>query len=209
MADIISTLTSFSLEEAYVVLEPLAIFIIGMAIYSIFIFKLYKLAATRDIFEKRERYKKFKEGIKSKTQYTGGKRILLHIVEYIFFYPFIIFFFFAFFFILLVFLSRSTDISSLLLVAMAVGGAIRVTSYYSEDLSKDLAKMLPFALLAIFLVDISFFSFSASFDVLKGAIFNEAIIIPLIYYLSFIILLEFILRILYFIFGSSPEPFEQ
>jgi hypothetical protein len=39
------------------------------------------------------------------------------------------------------------------LIATAVVGAIRILSYWTEELSRDVAKMLPFAVLGVFLVD--------------------------------------------------------
>ena len=75
---------------------------------------------------------------------------------------------------------------------MAVLSAIRITAYYNEDLSRDLSKILPFALLAVFLIDLSYFSFSASIDALLLALLSWEIII---YYLGFVIALEFIMRI--------------
>jgi hypothetical protein len=42
---------NFTLTEAYSVLIPLVLFILGMVIYSIFIFKFYRFLAKREIFE--------------------------------------------------------------------------------------------------------------------------------------------------------------
>jgi Na+/serine symporter len=40
-------------------------------------------------------------------------------------------------------------------------GSVRVISYFSEDLSRDVAKMLPFAVLGVFLVDSGAFNWTA------------------------------------------------
>ena len=76
---------------------------------------------------------------------------------------------------------------------MALVASIRVTAYYNEALSTDLAKMFPFALLAIFLVDMSFFSYQGSLTTIKQFPLMWK---QLIYYLGFTIVLEFLLRIL-------------
>jgi hypothetical protein len=47
------------------------------------------------------------------------------------------------------------------LVATSVVGAVRVISYFSEDLARDVAKMLPFAVLGVFLVDAGSFNWDA------------------------------------------------
>ena len=55
-------------------------------------------------------------------------------------------------------LSKFSSPNHILVVSVSLVAAIRVTSYYNEQLSQDLAKMIPFALLGIFLVDATFFS---------------------------------------------------
>jgi hypothetical protein len=80
------------------------------------------------------------------------------------------------------------------LVSIALVSAIRVAAYYSEDLSRDLAKMLPFALLGIYLVDQSYFEFEVSLELLKSVPEYWRL---LVYYFAFIIALEFVLRILH------------
>ena len=70
-----------------------------------------------------------------------------------------------------------------------------MTAYYNEDLSRDLAKILPFAVLGIFLIDASFFDMNASLDVLREANRHRETIF---YYWAFLVVVEFALR---FIFG--------
>ena len=60
---------------------------------------------------------------------------------------------------MLLFLSKNIEVQVVLSTAFAIILAIRITAYYTDDLSKDVAKMLPFALLGIFLVDPSYFAF--------------------------------------------------
>jgi hypothetical protein len=129
--------------------------------------------------------------------------IFLFVVEYILFFPVLVFFCFLFFVFLLSFLSKNQPLETILLISIAVVGAVRVTSYYNEDLSKDLAKMLPFALLGIFLVDLTFFSFS---DVIEKVILIPQMYEVLFYYLILIIMLEFTLRISHFLLFPFKKP---
>ena len=76
---------------------------------------------------------------------------------------------------------------------MATVATIRVTAYYNEDLSRDLAKILPFAVLALFVIDASFFNIRESLDILQDA--NEARE-TILYYLLFLVVVEFALRLL-------------
>jgi len=61
---------------------------------------------------------------------------------------------------MILFITREYEFVSILSTSFAVVIAIRLTAYYSEDLSKDVAKMLPFALLGLFIADPSYFSFA-------------------------------------------------
>jgi len=94
--------------------------------------------------------------------------------------------------VLLMFLAKSGNVANILLVSVALVAAVRATAYYNEDLSRDLAKMLPFALLGVFLVDISYFSFSNSIELVKQM---PSFWKTMAYYLGFVIALEFVLRI--------------
>jgi branched-subunit amino acid transport protein AzlD len=69
--------------------------------------------------------------------------------------------------------------------------AIRITAYYTEDLSKDVAKMLPFAILGIFLVDSSYFSIESVNDRINML---PEFINLIIQFLLLIIFTEWILR---------------
>ena len=109
-------------------------------------------------------------------------------------FPIIIFFWFAVLAIFLGFLGKDQSTESILLVSIALVSAVRITAYFTEDLSRDLAKMLPFALLGVFLVDRSYFKLDVSLDLLRH--------VPdfwqlLVYSLLFIVALEVILRIIY------------
>ena len=127
---------------------------------------------------------------------------IFYVVEYVLLFPVFTFFWFIVFSVLLSFMAKSQVVGNILLVSIALVSAVRLAAYYDEDLSKDLAKMLPFALLGIFLVDISYFSFSTSIETLK--------LIPsfwktMVYYLVFAIVLEFILRIGYGILKPATD----
>lgn len=56
------------------------------------------------------------------------------------------------------FLAQDLSIKSVFLVSSSLIIAVRIAAYYNEELVKDLAKLLPFALLGIFLISPTFFS---------------------------------------------------
>jgi len=100
----------------------------------------------------------------------------------------------------LIFLTENLTVNSLLIISVTIIGAIRMISYipnYGEDLAKDVAKLLPFTLLAVSILNPDFFDIQrifGNFSQLPG--FFDKIMI----YLAFIILLEIILRFFDFVF---------
>ena len=176
-------------DAALDLLVPVAIYVIGMAVYAVFIFKFYRFLASRDMFDLD--FSKYEE---SRFKLVRG---FLHLVsygaKYIILFPAFAFFWFAVLTLILVFLSQDRAFSEVLLIALATVSAIRLTAYYDEDLSRDLAKILPFAVLAIFLIDGSFFEVDESLQVLKEVNNHRE---RIVYYLVFLIALEFALRLI-------------
>lgn len=169
---------------------PIFYLVISIAIYSIIIWHFYRFIARRDCF-------KISEGRYPK---------LVGFLKYFFGFPFVAIIFFLGFSLLLLFLARNIDVEMVLYTSFAIVLAIRITSYYSEDLSKDVAKMLPFALLGIFLVDPSYFDFDLTLSNISSL---PEYIDTFAVFIFFIILIEWILRILltirYAIFPKKQE----
>lgn len=182
--------------EAYDLLEPVAIYILGMALYALFIFRFYQFVSSRDIFEL--------DVSKYEESRFHALRVFLHIIlyagKYLLVFPVVAFFWFAVFTVFLSFLAPDRQFSDILLVAMAVVGTIRISAYVTEDLSRDLAKILPFAVLGIFIIRVSLFNTSESLEVLKQANDNRELIL---YYLGFTIALEFSLRFVSAVVGKT------
>ncbi len=179
-------------EGLYVVhalelLGPVGVYVLGLSAYAIFIFRFYRFLAARDMFAlDLSRYEK------SRRRFV--RRVLgvvMYVAKYLVVFPLFAFFWFAVLTLILAFLAKDRSFADTLLIALATVSAIRVTAYYDEDLSRDLAKILPFAVLAIFLIDASFFEISESLLILERANDHRETIL---YYLFFLVLLEFTLR---------------
>ena len=178
-----------NLNDAMDLLADVGVYVVGMAVYAVFVFNFYRFLAAKDMFEiDLSRYEQ--------SRFRFMRRVLhvfFYVVKYIILFPVFAFFWFAVLTLILTFLSKDRSFADTLVVALATVSAIRVTAYYNEDLSRDLAKILPFAVLAVFLIDASFFAIEESLDVLRDAgDYTENIV----YYLLFLVLLEFALRIL-------------
>ncbi len=169
-------------------LGPVAVYVLGMSVYAIFIFRFYRFLAARDMFAlDLSRYERSRR--RSVRRVLG---VVMYVARYLIVFPLFAFFWFAVLTLILAFLAKERSFADTLLIALATVSAIRVTAYYNEDLSRDLAKILPFAVLAIFLIDASFFEIGESLSLLERANDHRETIL---YYLLFLVLLEFALRL--------------
>ncbi len=191
-----------SQAAAVAVWRPFLIHLVGLVLYSVFVFEFYRFIARKDIFTVRlEQY----AGVLSVLE--NAVRVVLYVGEYVVLFPLFTVAWFLVFTVLLALLGTGQGIDTLLLTSMTVVTAIRATAYYHESLSQDIAKMLPFALLGGFLVDggqaASVADIAAVITGLPG------MWVTVVYYLVFLIVMEFLLRILDVVrggtFGAAPE----
>ena len=176
-------------DDALQLLGPVAVYILGMAVYAVFVFRFYRFVASRDMFElDLSRY----EGSRHRWV-RGFLHLVLYGTKYVILFPVFAFFWFIVLTLILTLLAKDRTLSDILLVSLATVSAIRVTAYYSEELSRDLAKILPFAGLALFLIDASYFQVSESLDVLKQVDDHRE---SIFYYLLFLVGMEFALRLI-------------
>lgn len=172
-------------------------FSIGMVIYGIFVYHFYKFLSKRDMFsinlEQRMTNVKFKaSGKKNST----APRVLAFIATNIFIFPFVIFLWFLGYSSFMFLLVQQMPTATIFLVSSSLIIAIRISAYYSEDLSKDLAKLIPFALLGIFLFNPQFYSIN---DVVKRLEEIPSFLTLIKSFLVVAIAVETILSILYLI----------
>ena len=171
--------SAFSLENVLSgdlsAIVPILYLVVSIAIYSIIIWHFYRYVARRD---------SFKITTKRHPKVVG-------LLKYFFIYPFVAFLFFAGFSLMLLFLTRTLEIIEVLTTSFAIIAAIRITAYYNEDLSKDVAKMLPFALLGVTLVEPSYFVFG---DVIDKIYSMPEFFTVCIQFILLIVVMEWILR---------------
>lgn len=164
-------------------------YVIGLAIYVIVIWHYYRLLAKRDFFSFEEKEEK---RLTDKLHNFFGR--IEFISKYIIFYPIISFIFFLIFTSLLFLFANNLPIMNILFISTVIISVARVTSYYSEELARDVAKLVPFSLLAVFVAQVNFSSVSLIFEkFLELQNFVPQILSFLIYFLA----LELVLRITY------------
>lgn len=128
---------------------PTLIAVIAIAAYSGFVFMFYRVLAKKDLITLD--LSKYADDFSGKIK--KYLRSMLFVVQYLVVIPILIAFWTLVLAAILTLLSNSTDHARNALIATAVVGAVRILSYWTEELSRDVAKMLPFAVLGVFLVD--------------------------------------------------------
>lgn len=170
--------------------------------YSIFVWKFYRSISTKNIIElDLNQYNRLKHPFLTKL--LAGA---FYFFEYLIIMPILIFIWLSVFTLLLIFLTENLEISALLIISATIIAAIRMASYYKEELARDLAKLIPFTFLAVSILNPGFFSIER--------IFNQFAELPnffskIFIYLIFIIILEMILRFFDFIFSLFRLNEEQ
>ena len=199
-----SSISSINFDSFVAEVLPVFGAIVGIVIYSTFVFKFYRFLASKDLID--VDFSQYSEG------FTGFlKRFvdgILIIIQYILFTPFLISFWTLILAVILTLLSGGEDLYWNVLVATSMVGSVRVISYFSEDLSRDVAKMLPFAVLGVFLVDSGAFNWNAVSELWSqldefATSFGSSMLL--------VVILETILRILDTLrqIFSPPDPSDE
>ena len=195
---------SLDLMGAYTALRPLALFVAGIAVYGVFVFHFYRFLARKDILDLNlSKHNEARHPFLRKTV-----AVVFYMFKCLLVFPLFVFFAFLVMAGLLFLMGRSQSIDSVMLAAMGVVAAIRICSYYNGVLSTDIAKILPFALLGIILIDNSLIRIPDPAESLHLASLELE---TMVYYLGAVVALEFLLRIASGILGllkRSPATSE-
>jgi hypothetical protein len=174
----------------------LLLLIMTVFCYSLFVWKGYKYIARKNLIELNlNQYNTSEHPFLSKA--LAG---IFYLIEYLIISPIVIFISFTLFAAFLILLNESTTIDYLILVSATIIAVIRMTSYLpkkGEELAKDLAKLFPFMLLAVAMLNPDFFDFER---ILSNFQQIPALLDQILIYLLFIIVLEMIMRMFDFLF---------
>ncbi|MBS3061740.1 MAG: hypothetical protein J4215_04115 [Candidatus Diapherotrites archaeon] len=128
-------------------LLPVFSFIVFITLYAVLIWNFYRFVSRRDFF--RFNTTKFRyEGFVGKL-----KDAFWYFVEYAVVYPLLVFVFFVVFAVMLLFLSSGTRLDLVLVTSISLVSSIRISSYYNEDLARELSKLFPLVVLSVFLAN--------------------------------------------------------
>lgn len=143
----------FGLQQSFVTLAgqnvwELILYTIGIAVYAVFIWHFYKYVSRRDVF---------------KWDSDRFGNAFFYFVKYLIAYPVLVFVWFGIFATFIFVLGDLTNVNALL-TAFAIVIAIRITAYYNEEISNDLGKLLPLAMLGVFILQPNFIRFEGLTD---------------------------------------------
>jgi len=124
------------------------LFIIGIAIYALFVWYFYRYISKRDIFPK------FFYILEKEENPTKAKVVIFAAI-YIFSFPAIIFLWFIVLAFFVYLIGEEMPMHLAVFVSMAIIAVVRILAYYREDASKEIAKMIPYAILAFFLTSVA------------------------------------------------------
>ena len=191
--DYILLTKDFILDKQFINLFISTIILFIASFVAWFIYS--KQLAKRDLFELK---------LEVGSRFRNFFERLIYFLKYLAIFPVYSFLWFLIFSFLLFLLSKSRPIEDILYFGIIVVAATRIGAYVSEKLAEDMAKLLPWSLILIFLIDpsaITIKSISSSFGIFYQQIPKVA------KYLVFIVAVEWVLRIGYWV--VSPRKASQ
>jgi hypothetical protein len=118
------------------------LFTIGLAGFSIFIWYFYRFISRRELIPRFH---------KKRTENVSKTKFLLYVILNITSFPIVVFVWFSLYSILIFLLSEDLPFELIMFVSMSLIGTIRITSYFKEELARDVGKTIPFSMLGMFL----------------------------------------------------------
>jgi len=169
-------------------ISKMMIYTLGIVVYSIVFWKFYTNLSRRDLI-------KF-DLLKFDFDTPGRKffDLIEYFLKYLIISPLLIFIWFLVILVFLFILSKSQSVYNILIIGITLIGATRISAYINEKMAEELAKLVPIALLAIFVVDPGIFSFDI---VLNKFVELNSYFSLVLRFLVIIVLLEFVLRMFY------------
>lgn len=191
-----------SLPQSYQIIFNIFIYVTLIVLYAVFVFEFYRFLARKNIL-------KLNLSKYNTSHHPFLKKFfaaLFFLLEYIVILPILVFFWFVVLAFMLLLLSEDQPVNQILLVSAAVVGAVRITSYFKEELARDLGKLFPLTVLSIFLLSPDFLRFSSVLEKLAEV---PLFLTHTMFYLVFVIFFEIFVRAVYTLTFLFKRPEEQ
>lgn len=189
-----------SFDRALEVIEPAVVFALVLAMYTMIVFYFCRFIARRDLF-------RFQHvALNNLVAHNTTLRVLLFssiwIFRYCLVFPLLAYGWFFMLTVMLAILYNSKEPAHLIIISMSVITSVRITAYFEEDLARDIARILPFALLGLFVANLADIDIEATSQLLRES-GNEWE--RLLYYWIYVILQEIVLRLLVPVFRAVRD----
>ena len=183
--DIENITSQFGIEVSF---PELIGYSIGMVIYGIFIWNFYRFLARREMIPlSLEKYQ------------SNGRKVvagIAYVFKYVIIFPLVILVWFVVYSTFLFFMAPDIPIEHVFLIVISLVVTVRISAYYKEDLAKDFAKLIPFALLGIFITSNVFFTPN---DIIDRAYGFLPFLGKILGFVIYAIIVETVLRILFLV----------
>lgn len=184
-------LKGLNLGAALDLLQPALVFAVVLGIYATAVFYLCRFMSKKDII--RFRYTVLRRLTSRSIVLTGLLTAWIFVFRYGVIFPVVAYGWFGTLTVMVAFMYNSKEPAQLILISMSVVTAVRVTAYFSEDLSRDIARILPFALLGLFIANFGEFELRVTGRLLRQTLSEWE---RFFYYWAFIVAQELALRAL-------------
>ena len=161
---------------------------IAIALYCVIVYRFYRFIASRDVFG----FDAHAIEVERKDLRRRVMDTLMGFGMYGVLFPIAVFIWFAAFAVMLFFLAKDLSLEQILVVAACFVAAIRLVSYYKQDLSRDMAKLIPFVVLGAIIIEPDFFSVSLAVTRFQAL---SSFLPELAAYFLFLVLVEWVLRV--------------
>ena len=188
----IQFLKDFFIDRRFLVLLSSTI-VLFLAIFIMWYF-YHKQLSRKDLFDIPK--------IDSNSKFVNFINRFVYFLKYILIFPLYSFIWFLIFSFLLVLIAKARPIGEIMFFGIVIVSVTRIAAYVSPKLAEDMAKLLPWALIIVFLTDptsITIESIKISFNNFVQEIPNVA------KYLIFIAFVEWSLRIGNWAIGSNKK----
>lgn len=132
-------------------LETLGLYAVGIAIYGLLVYSLLSSVSKRDLFDTREKR-------------PGIGYALLRGARWLVVFPAFAFAYFAIISVALFFLAKGQSVADILLVSVSLVAGIRISSWLSEEVAHEIAKLVPIGLLGVLIVEPGYLSLETSLE---------------------------------------------
>lgn len=173
---------NFFVDRQFLILLSSTVFLF-IAIFIMWYF-YHKQLTKKDLFEIQK--------IRSDSKFINFLNRLAYTLKYLIIFPLYSFVWFLIFSFLLVLIAKSRPIEEIMFFGIIMVSVTRISAYISPKLAEDMAKLLPWALIIVFLTDPN----SITIDSIQVSFNNFVQEVPKIAkYLIFIAFVEWTLRI--------------